>query len=91
MTDEVPAADAADRPGLRRTARMEAFSDGVFAIAITLLVLDLAVPTTTESTRNLLDAIGHEWPGYLGYHRELRDGGRSLARAQRGHRVPAPR
>ena len=51
----------------RRTARMEAFSDGVFAIAITLLVLDLAIPATTQSTRHLLDAVGDEWPGYLGY------------------------
>ena len=55
------------RPGLRRTTRLEAFSDGVFAIAITLLVLDLAVPTTQNSVRHLLEAIGDEWPGYLGY------------------------
>jgi len=56
-----------DRPGLRRTARLEAFSDGVFAIAITLLVLDLAVPVTKTSEQHLLDAIGDQWPGYLGY------------------------
>lgn len=56
-----------DRPGLRRTARLEAFSDGVFAIAITLLVLDLGVPATRNSEQYLLRAIGHEWPGYLGY------------------------
>jgi uncharacterized membrane protein len=56
-----------DRPGLRRTARLEAFSDGVFAIAITLLVLDLAVPVTGTSKNHLLEAIADEWPGYLGY------------------------
>jgi uncharacterized membrane protein len=50
-----------------RTQRFEAFSDGVFAIAGTLLVLDLAVPLTHESQGHLLDAIGDLWPGYVGY------------------------
>src|SRR5215470_13697252 len=46
------------------TSRLEAFSDGVFAIAITLLVLELHVPTGHEA---LAKALGHEWPRYLGY------------------------
>jgi uncharacterized membrane protein len=67
MSEQEAASPPPRRPGLRRTTRLEAFSDGVFAIAITLLVLDLAVPTTQESARDLLDAVGDEWPGYLGY------------------------
>jgi len=56
-----------DRPGLRRTGRLEAFSDGIFAFAATLLVLDLAVPVTQQSKQHLLQALGDQWPGYLGY------------------------
>jgi uncharacterized membrane protein len=62
--------EPAEQPGSARrtrTQRFEALSDGVFAIAITLLVLDLAVPTTPHSSHHLLNAIADDWPGYLGY------------------------
>jgi uncharacterized membrane protein len=52
-------------PGNRLlTDRMEAFSDGVFAIAITLLVLEIKIPAGSE---DLLAAVLEEWPIYLGY------------------------
>ena len=44
---------------------MEAFSDGVFAIAITLLVLEISVPAGSES--DLLGAVVDQWPSYLAY------------------------
>jgi len=46
------------------TDRIEAFSDGVYAIAITLLVLDLRVP---ESPDRLLADLAESWPSFLGY------------------------
>jgi uncharacterized membrane protein len=48
--------------------RTEAFSDGVFAIAITLLVLDLVVPSRQEAAEHgLAQALAHEWPAYFAY------------------------
>lgn len=44
---------------------MEAFSDGVFAIAITLLILEVAVPAGSKN--DLLKALVEEWPAYLAY------------------------
>jgi uncharacterized membrane protein len=49
------------------TARIEAFSDGVFAIAITLLVLDLKVPKELESGHSLASALMIQWPAYLAF------------------------
>ena len=51
-----------DQDRLLPTSRLEAFSDGVFAIAITLLVLELHVPTGHEA---LVKGLEHEWPRYL--------------------------
>jgi len=48
------------------TARLETFSDGVFAIAITLLIIEVHVPA-----REHAETLGHEllrlWPSYIGY------------------------
>jgi len=47
------------------TSRLEAFSDGVFAIAITLLVIEVSVPHVDEGS--LAQALRDQWPSYAGY------------------------
>lgn len=48
-----------------KTERLEAFSDGVFAVAITLLVLDLAPPAVDD--RGLLTALSDRWPNFAAF------------------------
>ncbi|HWX42577.1 MAG TPA: TMEM175 family protein [Blastocatellia bacterium] len=52
------------------TQRIEAFSDGVFAIAITLLVLEIKIPQLHTADQNgipLTTALLRLWPSYFGY------------------------
>ncbi len=47
------------------TSRLEAFSDGVFAIAITLLIIEVRVPHAEEG--GLAAALAQQWPSYVAY------------------------
>jgi uncharacterized membrane protein len=57
MNEPVRNADVRDE-----TTRVEAFSDGVFAIAATLLIIDVRV-----GDGNLAGALRHIWPSYVAY------------------------
>jgi len=48
----------------KETLRIEALSDGVFAIAITLLILEIHVPVAKEN-ETLWNSLMHEWPSFL--------------------------
>ena len=51
----------------KETARLEAFSDGVFAIAITLLILDVKVPRELPAGVSLWQALLRQWPALLAF------------------------
>ena len=51
----------------KETGRLEGFSDGVIAVAITLLVLSLQAPPKILDDPVLLSWIGHQLPNYLAF------------------------
>jgi uncharacterized membrane protein len=54
---------------MKENSRIEAFSDGVFAIAITLLVLELKVPpvASIHSVSDLWNGLINLWPSYFAF------------------------
>jgi uncharacterized membrane protein len=59
-------AGEASTVGTVTKTRLEAFSDGVLAIAITLLVIEIRPPEVGEGER-LVHALWAQWPSYAGY------------------------
>jgi uncharacterized membrane protein len=57
-------------PEEKETGRLEAFSDGVFAVAITLLVFEFKVPDLNPALANsqsLGRALFQQWPSYVAF------------------------
>jgi uncharacterized membrane protein len=53
----------------KETSRVEAFSDGVFAIALTLLILGIKVPdlNSSDSNEKLFSSLVNLWPSYFAF------------------------
>jgi uncharacterized membrane protein len=64
-------ASAESQANEKETARIEAFSDGVFAIAITLLALEMKVPHVGGESGKpfsaLLEETARLWPSYVAF------------------------
>jgi uncharacterized membrane protein len=62
MSEKITTKDEKD------TSRVDAFSDGVFAIVITLLVFNLRIPPLTDADNlGLVTALAQQWPSYLSF------------------------
>jgi TMEM175 potassium channel family protein len=57
-------ATVSERDAAKETGRLETFADGVFAIAITLLVLEIRIPDVGEDLGKALPA---QWPSFAAY------------------------
>ncbi len=66
---EAPILNGLDEDKTDDTSRLAAFSDGVFSVAITLLVLNIQVPHLKDSPTpiTLMSALLSQWPTYLSY------------------------
>ena len=52
----------------KKTARLEAFSDGIFSVAITLLAIEIGISEYQNATNvNLWERILEKWPEYFTY------------------------
>jgi uncharacterized membrane protein len=70
IEDDLPETRSGLDEGERETGRLEAFSDGVFAIAVTLLILTIQVPAPPKPKSTyvpLSTALISQWPAYVAY------------------------
>jgi uncharacterized membrane protein len=65
VADETKPTPPTSRRDSADTGRLQAFSDGVFAVAITLLVFNIATPHVGQG--RLTHALLDQWPSYAGY------------------------